>query len=271
MHQALFVISTGRCGTQWLAHALRSACGEEAEVTHEPLHSGYVPRKMLAAADPAKLDQANADVILAHLARIEEVLRSRAYIECGHPLWSTLPYLLKRFAGRVCVLHLVRHPIPTALSWLAQQAYCPPLAPHLSIKELLSPFDEGIRFIAYRDRWPELSPYEKALFYWLEVNAFALRLEQRSDGPWLRLRFEEMFSAAALKTLLAFAGIDATDIAYVPPAMDEHPYLAGFWSDPALIARHPDVIELAKALGYDALDFDAAKLRRRYLGDGAAG
>ncbi len=266
MHQALFVISTGRCGTQWLARALQSACGEAAEVTHEPLHSGYVPRKMLAAGDPAKLEQANASVILAHVARIEEILRSRAYIECGYPLWSTLPYLLKRFAGRVRVVHLVRHPIPTAWSWLAQQAYCPPLARHLVMKEPLSPFDEGVHFTSYRDRWSELSPYEKALFYWLEVNSFASRMDQRTDAPWLRIRFEELFSAVTLKTLLVFAGIDASSEVHTPPPTDEHPYLAGHWSDPALIARHPDVIELAMALGYDALDFDAAKLRRRYVG-----
>ena len=271
MHQALFVISTGRCGTQWLARALQSACGEEAEVTHEPLHSGYLPRKMLAATDPAKLDQANGDIILGHIARIEETLRSRMYIECGYPLWSTLPYLLERFAGRVRVVHLVRHPVPTAWSWLAQQAYCPPLASHLAMKEPLSPFDEGVHFTSYRDRWSGLTPYEKALFYWLEVNSFASHLEQRADAPWLRICFEELFSVGTLKTLLTFAGIDASVNLHAPPPTDDHPYLAGHWSDPALIARHSDVVELATALGYDAMDFDAVKLRRRYLGTGIDG
>jgi hypothetical protein len=271
VHQALFVISTGRCGTQWLAQTLRSLGGETVEVAHEPLHSGYVPRKMLGTRDPAKLDHDAAHVILAHVARIDEILRSGPYIECGHPLWSTLPYLLRRFAGRVRVVHLVRHPVPTAWSWVAQQAYCPPLAAHLSMREPLSPFDPGVRFKSYRARWPGLSPYEKALFYWLEVNAFARRLEQRSDAPWLRIRCEELFSTATLKTLLAFAGIDARVKVHAPPATDDYPCVIGSWSDPALIARHPDVIELATALGYDPMDFDAAKLRRRYLGSNAAG
>ena len=271
MHQALFVISTGRCGTQWLARSLRSLCGEALEVTHEPLHSGYAPRRMLAAGDPAKLDRAAADVILAHVAGIEEILRLRPYIECGHPLWSTLPYLLQRFAGRVRVVHLVRHPIPSAWSWVAQQAYCAPLAPHLAMKEPLSPFDEGIAFTSYRDRWSGLSPYEKALFYWLEVNSFAMQLEQRADAPWLRIRFDELFRGQTLQSLLAFAGIHAIVESGAPPPVDDSPSVVVSWSDPVLIARHPDVIELSAALGYDALDFDATKLRRRYFAGNRAG
>jgi hypothetical protein len=270
VHQALFVISTGRCGTQWLAQTLRSACGAAAEVTHEPLHSGYVPRKMLGARDPAKLDHEASAVILAHVARIEEILRTMPYIECGHPAWSTLPYLLRRLGGRMRVVHLVRHPVPTAWSWVAQQAYCPPLAPHLSMREPLSPFDEGIHFTSYRTRWPSLSPYEKALFYWMEVNAFALRLQRKTDVPWLRIRFEELFRADMLKALLAFAGIDASVRAHAPLPVDEYSSLVGSWSDPMVIARHPDVIDLAATFGYDALAFDVEKLRRRYWGNAQA-
>jgi hypothetical protein len=270
VHQALFVISTGRCGTQWLAQALRSLCGEAAKVTHEPLGSAYAPRKMLGACDPSRLDRATAAPILAHVAGIEQILQHRSYIECGHPLWSTLPYLLRCFAGRVRVVHLIRHPVPTALSWVAQQAYCPPLAPHLSIKQPLSPFDDGVHFTSYRAHWSDLSPYEKALFYWLEVNAFALRLQERTGEPWLRIRFEELFRTTTLEGLLKFAGIGANIAVHtpLPPRIDDHSYFVGSWSDPALICQHPDVVELASALDYDAMDFDAANLQRRYLGVG---
>lgn len=270
MHQALFVISTGRCGTQWLTQTLRSFCGEAAEVSHEPLGSAYASRKMLGARDPAQLDRATAAPILAHVAGIEEILQHRSYIECGHPLWSSLPYLLQNFSGRVRVVHLVRHPVPTALSWVAQQAYCPPLAAHLSIKQPLSPFDEGIRFTSYRAHWSDLSPYEKALFYWLEVNWFALRLQEQTGEPWLHIRFEELFRTTTLEGLLGFSGIEANigGRTLLPPPLDDHPCLLGLWSDPALIARHPDVIELASALDYDAMSFDTAELQRRYLGVG---
>lgn len=268
MKRAIFVISTGRCGTQWLAAALSDVCGAEAEVTHEPLHLRYAPRLMLGAGDPEALDSSIAQPIHQHVAHIEATLAERTYIECGYPLWSTLPYLLRRFAGRVSVVHLVRHPVETACSWLTQQAYCPPLAPHLQPKEPLTPFDDGIRFSSYRERWPALHPYEKALFYWAEVHAFALQLARDSDAPWLRVRFEELFAAETLQRILRLGSIRSRGVwsATNMHNVDAHRSVAGLWCDPAAITWHPDVVELSARLGYDALAFDAGQLRRRYLG-----
>ena len=52
MHQATFVLSTGRCGTQWLAEALGRVFEGRLRVEHEPLHLGYLPRERLAGATP---------------------------------------------------------------------------------------------------------------------------------------------------------------------------------------------------------------------------
>src|SRR5437016_1292105 len=105
---------------------------------------------MLAAKSPENLEPALARKLLDHAAEIEQTLAAQTYIECGHPLWSSLPYLLERFAGRVRVVHLVRHPVPTSWSWLTQRAYCSPLAPHLQERILLSPFDQGIQFLSFQ-------------------------------------------------------------------------------------------------------------------------
>jgi hypothetical protein len=264
VHDALFVFSTGRCGTQWLAAVLAAALGERAEVVHEPLHSDYAPREMLTAADPARLDPELGDPILEHVAFIEQTLAARSYVECGHPLWSTLPYLLRRLPGRTRVVHLVRHPVPTALSWVTHGAYTPPMAPHLSEKVPLSPFDDGVRLAEYTERWPLLTPYEKALFYWAEVNAFGLSLAASAGVPWLRVRFEELVRGDAYPRLLNFAGAAG---APTPPedVVDEYRYVTRFWSSPGLIERHPAVLRIAAELGYDPLAFDEAELRRRYL------
>jgi hypothetical protein len=110
MTRATFVLSTGRCGTQWLSHVLAQLAGDAAVVTHEPLENDYAPRRMLGAGDPARLDEQTAEVILDHVSFIETTLESRSYVECGHPVWSSLPYLIRRFPGRVSIVHLVRHP-----------------------------------------------------------------------------------------------------------------------------------------------------------------
>jgi hypothetical protein len=264
---ATFFISTGRCGTQWLARALGTIASDRAEITHEPLHLGYEPRKMLAVGEPELLDSISASRILSHVGHIEDTLQRRSYVECGYPVWSTIPYLARRFAGHVRVVHLVRHPVPTAYSWIAQQAYCPPLAPHLRVKELLTPFDPGIRFMAFRERWDSLTPYEKSLFYWAEVNAFALRLQEQAQFPWLRVRFEDLFTLETLRELAAFCGIGAVDRAIAVPApADDFPTRTSLWSDPALISMHAEVAGLAAALGYDSLAFDERSLRARYFG-----
>jgi hypothetical protein len=265
LNQATFVISTGRCGTQWLAEVLRQSAGNAAMITHEPLGADYASREMLAAKSPASLAPELAEALLEHVDVIERRLDEKPYLECGHPLWSSLPYLLDRFAGRVRVIHLVRHPVPTAWSWLTQRAYCPPLAPHLPERVLLSPFDEGIQFPSFRERWPSLTPYEKSLFYWAEVNAFGLQLEQAADVPWMRVRIEDLFRGAGLAELLAFAGLGSVP-APVPP-VDKFHFLANP-CDPRLIEHHPEVVEVARALGYDPLDCDEGELRRRYLRPG---
>jgi hypothetical protein len=260
MTEALFVLSTGRCGTQWLASVLRRMCGDSIDVRHEPLGSDYAPREMLAARDPSKLDAVLAGPILAHVDEIEQTLATRSYIECGYPSWSTIPYLIDRFAGRVRIVHLVRHPVPTAWSWVSQTAYCPPMSPHLQEKVLLTPFDEGIQFESFRARWPEMTPYEKALFYWAEVNAFGQRL--RDSVPWMQVRFEDLLRGDELSRLLTFAGIDGS--AAPTEVIDEFRAHSGFWCDSRLITRHAEVLDVARELGYDPLDFDESKLRRRY-------
>lgn len=262
MTSALFVLSTGRCGTQWLAGALAAALGDRAEVQHEPLGDDYAPREMLGAG--AEPDPELAGFIDEHVRAIEQTLESRHYVECGHPLWSALPYLLRRFAGRARVIHLVRHPVPVAFSWLTMSAYTPPFVSYVPERVLLSPFDAGVQFPAFRERWPSMTPYEKALFYWAEVNALGLRLEREAGVPWLRVRFEDLVRGDALPRLVEFAGGDANNAVAPKGVIDKFVYLTECWADPRLIERHPEVMAVALELGYDPLAFDVDMLRARY-------
>jgi hypothetical protein len=153
--------------------------------------------------------------------------------------------------------------VPTALSWVTENAYTPPLAPHLSEKILVSPFDAGARFPGYRERWSTLAPYEKALYYWLEVNALGIAIDRETPAPWLRVRLEDLVTGAALPTLCGFVG---APIVEVGARIDEHRSLTTSWSEPAAIAGHPEVTALAEQLGYDPLAFDRDALSRRYRG-----
>jgi hypothetical protein len=265
VNAAVFVLSTGRCGTQWLARFLQASLGDAATVTHEPLHNDWSPREMLAAGNPDRLGPDRRETIEQHLAVIRQVLRERTYIECGHPTWGAMPYLIEAFAPQIRVIHLVRHPVPTAWSWVTHRAFCPPLVPYLPEKILVSPFDPGTEFTEYRERWSSMSPYEKSLYYWLEVNAFCCRLQAAGKIPWLRLSFDAMFDSATQRSLLAFAGSARGSIeGRVPGLVDELRHLTELRVEPEEIERHPAVLRLAAEFGFDGARFDAARLRRRY-------
>lgn len=266
MNTATFFLSTGRCGTQWIAANLIAAGEESAVVEHEPLHERYYPRLMHGGHDLEKTG--NATEIISHCEKIEEILKDKSYIECGWPTWGAVPYLLKRFEGRIKIVHLVRHPLPVACSWVSHRAFCPPLIPGLPFQEkiLASPFDEGTAFPQYRERWDSMNSFEKALFFWAEVNTLGLKLEKTSNTPWLRIRFEDLFHGNALSDLIDFLKFTAPENmgeAFGNTKDDFH-YLCDAWWNPLDIQKHLEVMNVATRLGYNSLDFDEEKLRSRY-------
>ena len=259
---ATFFLSTGRCGTQWLARALSQCLGPRARVEHEPLRDDYQWRRRLAGGPPP-------EAVERHLLSIEETLRSQDYIESGCPSWSTLPYLKERLGERMRVVHLIRHPVTTALSWVSRGAYAEPILPGLPAgRVLLLPEDPGVSHPEYRTAWPELSRFEKCLWFWAEVHSFGLRLEQLLEVAWLRLPFEELFRGEGSVRLAEFIGGMPTEC--LADTLRErtdrfHGFAVEEWVDPARIGGHPVIVETAERLGYDPLAFDEAALRARYF------
>jgi len=266
MSFATFVISTGRCGTQWLAAHLADLKAPGFTVEHEPLGHDNHARKMLGVSDPSHLPPELATPILAHADQIERTLEAGHYIECGHPCWSSLPWLANRFQGRFRVIHLVRHPVPTAYSWLTHQAYCPPLAPYLPAKILLAPSDAGVLFPEYQERWPTMTPFEKALYYWTEVNAAGLKWEQSLGVPWLRISYEGLFGGDDLAAVHDFLGLGAPDsVPNKAKRVDQFNYVATGMENWNIIANHPHTLETARSLGCDPLSVDTPALVQRYV------
>jgi hypothetical protein len=268
MFFATFVLSTGRCGTQWLAENFSAYYGDRVCVRHEPLHDGYRARAMLGVGNPERLEAEAAAPILAHMDFIEAQLKRGDYLECGHPCWSTIPYLLERFRGRVRVLHLVRDPVATSLSWLTHSAYQKPLLPHLREKILLSPFDGGTALTDYCERWAALSAYEKCLYYWAEVNQFALSLQPEYQAPWLRIRFEDLFADGALDKALRFMELPSRAGIFESRSkpLDRFRYLAPELPLPGTAVSHPRIEVIAQALAYTLEKPVEAAMKARYFG-----
>jgi hypothetical protein len=267
MKRAVFFLSTGRCGTQWLARNLAATYPDRAAVEHEPLHDGYRSRELLACPDLS--EAGSAATIGGHVSEIEAVLRTSMYIECGWPSWAALPYLAKHFAGRVAIVHLTRHPIPTACSWVTHRMYQPAVIPGLHPEKVpLSPFDAGVMLPEYRRIWDSLDPFQRCLYFWTEVHRFGLELEAKVGAAWLRLRYEDMLSPDGLMTLLEFLDLPPRHALFdaVATPDDQYRHVADRWWDVTSAQHLPRLAETATMLGYDVADVDETALRRRYLG-----
>lgn len=262
---AAFVLSSGRCGTQWLEQNLGDAFPDVAQVAHEPLYMDYFPRRLfgLGRPDPA----GETRTVIAHGDRIEGILRWSHFIECGWPAYAAIQYYAERFRDRIRVVHLVRHPVPTASSMVTHGYYSVPSGHHVTDRALLTPWDEGTLFHEYRARWANLSAFEKCLYFWAELQARALRIEGELGIPWLRIRYEDLFEGDALDRLLDFLELPRRPAIYeaLKQPKDGYRMVSRQGWDPRSVADHPRVIELAKRLGYDALAVDAERIRRRYL------
>jgi hypothetical protein len=261
---AAFVLSSGRCATQWLAQNLGDAYPDVAEVTHEPLYMDYFPRQMRARPDPDPAGDTRA--VLAHADRIESLLRWSRYIECGWPCYAAIPYFARRFAGRLRIVHLTRHPLTSASSMLTHGYYSAASGHHVTDRALPTPWDEAVLFPGYREHWQAMTAFEKCLYFWAELHGLALKMEGELGVPWLRLRYEDLFHGDALDRILDFLDLPRRRSIYAArnQPTDGYRRTARTEWNPRLIERHPRVIEIAARLGYDATEVDEDSLRQRY-------
>src|SRR3954453_19970533 len=251
-------LSTGRCGTQWLTEAIRARYPGSVTVEHEPLGPLYRPRTYFRSfADPGAI--LAVPEVARHVKLIE---RERRYVEPGWPVLAALPLFATRFPQRLRVVHLTRHPVPTALSHLAHSSYAGSARDDAYTRlATLGPADPNVFQQHYAGSWDELTPYEKCLFWWTEVNLFGLEFPERApDVPFLRLRSEDMLSGAGdtLERLVDFMGLPWDDRWH-----DRTQHVVDRWHhhtdrdvDPFLVRDHPAAIDTARRLGYDVEDVD---------------
>ena len=262
-------LSTGRCGTQWVHDGLRRL-HPEIDAEHEPIGPLYRPRRYFRRYDdPEALLE--VDEVASHVERIERA--ARPYVETGWPLFSALPLLARRLGDRLRVVHLTRHPVPTALSHLAHNSYAgSPRDDSYTRLATLGPEDPRVFEPGYAEFWAELSAYEKCLFWWTEVHRFALELPERVNGIQIhRVRAERLLAGerSVVEGLLEFMGLGWHEgwIAHAGRMVDRWHHHTSEAVDPLLVRRHPRTVAVATALGYDLDSLDLAALEARYAGE----
>lgn len=204
---AVFFLSTGRCGTQFFARKLAEHYDGRARVVHEPLHFEYAPpHRFSAYHGGVTLEPSPA--LQRHVDGIESVLARTHHIETGWPVYGVLPWLIDRLKGRLKVVHLHRHPLDVATSLAKLDVYGGTTWSRIMS---IRPVHTGVVQRHLRgEPWSRMSVLEKCLFWWTEINAFALRLRETVSVPWLSLRFEDVFasrSSVATDSLTDFIGL----------------------------------------------------------------
>jgi hypothetical protein len=261
-------LSTGRCGTQWLTAGLRELHPELA-VEHEPIGPLYKPRVYFRRyADPSALLE--APEVARHVEWMDTL--EQPYAETGWPLFPALPLLARRFPNRLRIVHLTRHPVPSALSHLAHSSYADSDRDDAYTRwATLGPSDRGVFQPEYAARWKRLSAYEKCLFWWTEVHRYGLEVGERLEGiPLIRVRSEELLGGerSAIARLLEFMGLDWREewLARTSRVVDRWHHHTDAWADPLQILEHPLTVQTAVDLGYEVEQLDLAALEARYRG-----
>lgn len=266
---AVFVLSTGRCGTQWLATHLGEIYADMAIVTHEPIGPAYRCRQFFRAYDRLD-DMAAVPDIAAHLAQIRSAVRRGTYVETGWPLFSALPLLVERLGIEVRIVHLTRHPVPTAISHMAHKTYGgSPRIDGYTQMAALDAFCDGVVQTDVREVWEDLTPYEKTLFWWTEVHLYAEELVQRYPSvAFHRVKAEDLLAGdeATLQALCAFAGLPwrAALAARTAQRVDAWHHRTDTDFQWRRVFDHPVTVALAQRLGYDFASVDDRALVSRY-------
>jgi Sulfotransferase family len=265
----VMVLSTGRCGTQWLTQGLRHVHPEIA-AEHEPIGPLYRPRRYFRHYEHPEAILAEPEVA-AHVETIERM--PTTYVETGWPLFSVLPLLAERVPDRLRIIHLTRNPVPTALSHLAHNSFAgSPRHDAYTDLATLGPNDPNVFQPDYAAMWDDLSPYEKCLFWWTEVNMFGLEIPGRLDAiPLLRVQSEQMLAGEReeLERLLDFIGLPWREewLMHAGRTVDRWHHHTDRDVDPLQVHRHPVTVEVAHRLGYDLSGLNLGALLARYRGE----
>lgn len=263
---ATFFISTGRCATQWFSKSLATNYQDLAIVRHEPLQMEYRTRYFFRSYNKGeKVEFSQA--IKNHLTFVSNTIERFHYIEVGWPVYGVLPFILSQLEGYVKVVHLYRHPIRVASSLATHKVYG---RTEWTDTLAISPYDGVAQSYLAGERWNSMSEFEKCLFWWTEVNDFALKLSRTFKSvPWLCLKYENVFSedgGSELARLLTFLSLPVRDrfLNARTKTIDEYSRQTEKTINISALKKYPKAFEVMDKLHYEYDDLIASKIKKRY-------
>ena len=200
MASPLFILSTGRTGTQFF-EAYINQTSPEAVCKHEPR-----PSRRFKFISNLYLDKRVGPKMINRIysrsrKKLFRSLEGKSYIESSNFIFGCLPALNESYED-IRIIHIVRHPLTYVKSHLAKGFW----RGHKRVFARHIPY--WLEKITVTDR---SDPIQLLAARWDYVNR---QIESYSEtNPYLRVRFEDLFSqdagqaSAQLNTIREFCGL----------------------------------------------------------------
>jgi hypothetical protein len=197
--QPCFVLSTGRCGTRWLAQVL-DRC-PNAAVVHEPVpllsyHAAYAYRQFRHTPGELRvlIDGARYELIR------DAFLTDDRYIETG-PRCTFFAHELAALYPKSRFMHLIRDPVEFVESGLARRWYSDEV---ITDESRIRPEESE------RENWDLMAQYEKIAWLWRETNEFVRSFAESVSAPrMLTVQSLDLFTRTeTMNDITDFAGLE---------------------------------------------------------------
>ncbi|KAA5543649.1 hypothetical protein FYK55_10600 [Roseiconus nitratireducens] len=256
MHPIVLTISTGRCGTTFLDSTFRlNFASDQNWISHEHLKQGVTRvGQFHRCYEPDRQAEMVNETIEGLLRDWVQISQTGPVVDFGWTMRSLIPYFRRQLGDQLKVLYVHRHPVAVAASFKLIGSYSIYQSPQWSI----TPHHPSALFPQFASRWDSMTAFEKCLYLWLEVNAYAAEVRDRyPDMEFLEATSADLFREdGTLEQIARFTGFsDGTqplersnrhnkrDIFLLErrPIRDE-------WER---YQRHPELIAFAESLGYN--------------------
>jgi hypothetical protein len=269
MKPIVLTVSTGRCGTTFLEKTFKLNFDSPNNwISHEHLKQnitnvGVYHRCFSGSCVDEMANDAIRDLV-NHWLRISQ---TGPVVDFGWTMRSLIPYLQRKAGPQLKILYIHRHPIEVAASYKLIGSYSIYNSPQWAI----TPWHPRAQYPQFQDRWKGMTPFEKCLYLWLEVNAAALELqEQYSNLGFLSIKSDLLFkNNDTLESIAKFTGFyqEGIDIKRSGEKnrrqlflLERRPVEAE-WIN---YKKHPEVISLGDKLGYNMEEDYVVKLISKY-------
>jgi len=255
MHPVTLAVTTGRCGTTFLEKTFKKNFQSDNNwISHEHLKQKITNVGIYHRCYSKSCHQQMLNGEISKLLNTWKAIHSSGpIVDFGWTMRSLIPYFYNEFGGVFRVLHIHRHPIEVAASFKLIGSYSKFNSPQWAI----TPFHPKALFPQFKQRWNEMTAFEKCLYLWLEVNGSALELRDIFPSlPLLEVRSSQMFEQeAVVQDISQFTGFNTLNQPIEASKEKNERDLFSLERNPVReewrqFKKHPELVEFAERLGY---------------------